>query len=141
MHNFDFGCIFSTLCVVFRYDHTTDSANIINIQWILFCFPFLFSFVSPCSRARFHFISLYFENFIAECATKYSSSAKIYNLTSANRLQCPFIHIMLNCRHFSLPFVYFSPSLSAVSYCNDIQNRIKISCLVHGVNIGEENTL
>lgn len=115
MHNFDFRCIFYSLCVVFCYDHTIDRANIITNYHTMdnflffFFFSFLFLLFRRVFRARFHYISLYFKNFIAESTTKYSSSATIYILTSANRLQCPFIHIMLKSRHL---FLLLSLSLS-----------------------------
>lgn len=63
------------VCVVFCYDqhnrlgkyhyHTMDTFLFFSVLLLLFLFVF-----RAGSRARFHLISLYFENFIAECATK-----------------------------------------------------------------------
>lgn len=99
-----------------------------------FLFFFSSSFFLFCQILGLVFISfsLYFENFIAECATKYSSSATIYILTSANRLQYPpsFMHyVKLSTFHFSsLSLPGFLLQWHSKSYKNIMKTMFGARC-------------
>lgn len=133
MHNFDIRCIFSSLCVVFCYDHTTDCTNIITIQWILFSFFVLFSFLLLlfCRVTGLVFISF---PFISKTLLPNAQQNIHLRLRFIfwHRPTVSFIHIMLKCRHFCLLlFLSLSGSLlqwHSKSYKNIMKTMFGARC-------------